>query len=509
MPNLKYFSLPLLFCLLLSCKDKDSNDNNKQIALVEESPKEIVIIFNNAPEQQVISAPSGAGFSTFFKDIGFFYDHSDTKTVSPKRSTPNDTIIIEPKDDKIELNLENGKYDFFTFLLKKGDTITINYDGITPIASSKSYHYIDLNFDSYLNEKLEYDYSEKIKFLHPLPFMSFIDKKDSRDYKTRFKEFKSKNGELMLKRLNDEQKLIDSLYKSGNLSELSYNYRNNRIKLYTQHYNIEHDSLSNAEIDSLLFNSDDKLHVKIYRDLLTKLISVRYRLRSINGDNKFYGKDNKQAFDSILNSKKIGQKTKDYLLHENLKLINQNFTQEDFKHYYALFASNVNNPSMIENIKQKFLIDYEELRKETNNVILTDLNNSKKYLDTIITSNKGKLIYVDFWASWCAPCIAAMPDSRRLQKEFREDNIVFMYISIDKDLDKWKKASQSEGLINYDNSYLSINYPAAKFYERLKMNTIPRYLLYDHNGNLIYQNAPSPTSKDIRNVIKKHLSEIN
>ena len=135
---------------------------------------------------------------------------------------------------------------------------------------------------------------------------------------------------------------------------------------------------------------------------------------------------------------------------------------------------------------------------------LVDSKNNITTLKKIIQENPGKVIYIDFWASWCAPCRRAFPSYISLKKEYSKEKVLFLFISGDQDSNKWKLAAQEEKL---SNSYLAINYKDSKFYKELKLTIFPRYLIFDKKGQLSIKKAPGPDSDNVRGFIDETLLE--
>ena len=58
----------------------------------------------------------------------------------------------------------------------------------------------------------------------------------------------------------------------------------------------------------------------------------------------------------------------------------------------------------------------------------------------------GKVVVFDYWASWCAPCIAYIPKLRAHYKNFKDQDVLFVSVSVDEDTNKWKAAMAEQGM---------------------------------------------------------------
>lgn len=111
---------------------------------------------------------------------------------------------------------------------------------------------------------------------------------------------------------------------------------------------------------------------------------------------------------------------------------------------------------------------------------------------------KGKLVYVDVWATWCGPCKAEIPSLVKLEESMHGKEIVFVSISTDKDKNKWLDfIKNSKGVQIHDSENLM-----CRMYN---IAGIPRFLLFDKNGNVISTDAPRPSNPKIADYLIQHL----
>jgi len=118
-----------------------------------------------------------------------------------------------------------------------------------------------------------------------------------------------------------------------------------------------------------------------------------------------------------------------------------------------------------------------------------------------LSSFRGRLVYIDVWATWCGPCIAEIPSLERLQKDYENKDIVFLSVSVDTDKEAWEKMlteDQLGGVQLWADGWSQITKSYAIF-------GIPRFMLVDKSGELIAVDAPRPSSNEIRSMIDKRI----
>ncbi|MEM6317347.1 MAG: TlpA disulfide reductase family protein [Bacteroidota bacterium] len=97
-----------------------------------------------------------------------------------------------------------------------------------------------------------------------------------------------------------------------------------------------------------------------------------------------------------------------------------------------------------------------------------------------LSDYKGKVVFLDFWATWCRPCTRLLPIHRQLQAQFEEDSVAFLYVSLDKNANNWR---QFLSRTSFSGTHLFANENITKKY---KVETLPYSLLIDANGKIVW-----------------------
>jgi len=113
---------------------------------------------------------------------------------------------------------------------------------------------------------------------------------------------------------------------------------------------------------------------------------------------------------------------------------------------------------------------------------------------------KGSYVYVDIWATWCGPCKYEIPFLIQLEKDFHDSNIIFMSVSVDveEDKDKWINMMNEKDMGGVQ--LISTDGWKSQIMKDYAINSIPRFMLFDPDGNVISVDAARPSSDEIRDI---------
>jgi thiol-disulfide isomerase/thioredoxin len=104
-----------------------------------------------------------------------------------------------------------------------------------------------------------------------------------------------------------------------------------------------------------------------------------------------------------------------------------------------------------------------------------------------LTSLRGKVVLIDFWASWCGPCRKENPNVVKMYEKYKNKGFTVYSVSLDKDSEAWKRAIKSDSLSwpNHVSDLLQWDTPLTQVYG---FNSIPYTVLVNKEGKIIGTN---------------------
>ena len=448
-------------------------------------------LFKEIPNQKRMS--SFLNYSEFgqFKEVH----------LSPKNKEKDDVQTIAIQSDKIFLiHYWQEFHKVSRAVVYKGDTLVVDYSKGYPEFSipNRVTKVSDLNLEQ--NENLHFPMDS---------FQFFLENKRSRN-KKELQEYEKELADVTANytiRLNE-------LFTANQLSKDAYEGQLNYMKFYL----LNSDSNTSFKKHTADLKNEKLIWLKSYRYFLEKYVQSEFKVKQITKelkdvpltsannktkthDVKFKKDDYEDTFLQVEASNLFSPKAKEFLLYVYLNQIAKSESHK-LSEYVAVFKKYSTDPELLDGFEKAYLVNQESLKKVVDEVVLWDVNKNKTTLEEVLQLNKGKVIYVDFWASWCGPCRAAFPASRELHKKYPE--VVFLYLSTDTNFEAWKKANAFEQL--EANSYLILNNKTSEYLLSLKIDFIPRYLIIDSNGVLVNQNAPGANTDKIEAELKKYMS---
>ncbi|UTA67907.1 TlpA disulfide reductase family protein [Emticicia sp. 21SJ11W-3] len=376
------------------------------------------------------------------------------------------------------------------------DILIRNYDEIIEIEadSTRPKLIVARTKNEKINKELNFDYSYRCQsdsendntFLNAF----FLDSTYLNNYALREekidKKFKQKEDYL---KVYCKQFNLDKSFLNDWMNIIKYD------KLYRRTYFGNYEKWDRKYLEELSksvseLNQHRLLDMPYYRKSCWGIVNLLYYLK--------YGKESielKKMFAVIDQNFKAD--TKDYLQFKLLFWVDKQTTRIRFskKEYDSL--TNVfyatSKTSEYNNYLRKSL-SLKKIRFNSDELIST--GQRVKSLAKILNN---QLTYIDFWASWCVPCRQEMPDSKKLAIDYKNMGINFIYISMDDNPVAWQKAIKQIGLSENQN-YLMPEGSNSEMAKKLKIITIPRYMIMDKEGKIINSDAPRPSDPKIREI---------
>ena len=201
------------------------------------------------------------------------------------------------------------------------------------------------------------------------------------------------------------------------------------------------------------------------KSILFDVIQAQFYARQLS-DMKFFTDDEKQELRNIFKDMPAYAES---LIAENDKLVN------------LIAASKVNKDCVV---------------NETPNVP------QEKVFNAIIEKYRGKVVVVDFWATWCGPCMQAMKSIKPLKEEMKGKDIVWLYLTGETSpLNTWMVTYPTISGEHYRVSEAQWNF----WYKTYGIEGIPTYMIYDRQGKQISRHLGFPGVDDLKKNIENGL----
>jgi len=392
--------------------------------------------------------------------------------------------------------IEHGKQNIQLYLLPT-DEVSLQMNA-TSLLDAKEISGKSAVYIQYLIEKQKADKADQMAFqsfrIASLSSENFFAKRDSiRNSRQKLLKEKNETHHFLDSFVSIEKKTFD--YQMG--LEL-LNFKTNLSKMGTPIQSAQFEAFT----ASLSLSDEEVTYDSQFRSFALNQVSEVATKRYYSGETKtplrYY-----ELLIEVLCTTITSEKNKSVLISELMPQLMNDVGTKDLRNVIAILEKGCQDQKLVNSIK-KAAAQYEYLYpgKPAPDAGFYDAAGNKSK----ISSYKGKVIYIDAWATWCGPCKREIPFLKALEEEYHGKNVQFISVSTDKDVNAWKAyiAKESMGGLQLHQSE-QFEETISKMYI---VNSIPRFIIIDEEGNIVNTDAPRPSSgAEIRTILDGLLAD--
>ena len=151
-------------------------------------------------------------------------------------------------------------------------------------------------------------------------------------------------------------------------------------------------------------------------------------------------------------------------------------------------------------------INKSEFSKDALSQKITSLEGKKLAISEVLKKHEGRILIIDFWASWCRDCILALPASKELKEQNSE--IDFVYFSLDRSHEQWKRGLGKYQIADQENYWFDEGWKN-NFNNYIDLNWVPRLMVIDQTGTIAKYYSIHPNDPTIQKTIDELTKPIN
>ncbi len=498
----------LALFVVIACtngKEKIQKENKPSVVVFEQSLYPLKV---KTPFKNITPAPTGVPVISY--SSGY-----DIKYYNPKKAY--DTLVLDNPNSYAELRFACS-FEDYNYLIAPNDTILFSIDeyGHPTLKSKTSKQLTEL-----------YNFPYKIK--HGTPFLCYrpltgllrfgrhlyIIKKAQKDMPSLYEKFKhtyipidTLQKSFLFYQKNYLRELED-LKKQPSISKyidyLNYRYRLNSslFELSKAEYGRGRAKAANI----ILLLNDKYVAYPSYNEFVENYIWLYFNSSEnipVNKGNLSVSVDWRKTYEKLA-EKEYPIKTKHLMQQYALKKMSNLFSPKSMQKYLDDYLAQTGDSITVNKIVNPHGLSKSEQKLETKALLLRDVQGNITTLEKVLAENKGYVIYADFWASWCSPCMRMMSAAKKLHEKYKDKKVKFLYFSKDLSKDAWESGMEKAGI--KEGSYLILNPKDAPVIRKLKIYSIPRFLVFDKNSKLVEAKAPNPDVEKIEGILDKYLDK--